>query len=328
MIRAQLHITGPGINRLFVLEEGVTRIGSSFDCDIWLDHPLVSAEHLSIIWAEQAATLIAFQNNRGTRLNGQLVVSEDPRPLNSGDVVLVHPYTMAFTIVNIKIGSSSSAVDHEEEDLRQVEFPTAAEEALDLSMVPDALVGGRLDQNLEDEVPPGLGNHSIRYINYLPEIYKSDFVSRFLAMLESVLMPVEWTIDNIDLMLDPDTTVKSFLPWLAQWFGVTFDATWSEEKQRLFLKDAHQLYAMRGTKWAMARTLSIYTGQEVEIVDLDDDDNPFLFKVRFPCRENEIERVLVEKMIEIDKPAHTIFQLEFTGTPRIKTEDRAGVLDH
>ena len=336
MIRAQLHITGPGMNRLFVLEEGITRVGSDFDCDIWLDHPLLSAEHLAVIWADQAATVIIYQNGRAARLNGQLITTEEPQPLSSGDLILAHPYTLAFTMIEIKIGESARIIRPDEADETAAQddldpsfesdlAPSAASHPNDLS-VPEALMGLLNPVQAAYSPPPGLQRHSIRYIKNLPEIYRSDFVSRFLALLESVMMPVEWTVQNIDLQLDPRTALTSFLPWLAQWFGVTFDSTWGEAARRTFLQEATDLYAMRGTRYGLARILQIYTGYAVEISDLFDEERPFLFRVHFPCREDEVKRELIEKIVMQEKPAHTDFEIWFLGQQQAQPEATLNVM--
>ena len=69
-------------------------------------------------------------------------------------------------------------------------------------------------------------------LSYLPGIYHTEFMSHFLAIFEAVLFPVEWQIDNFDLFLDPGTAPRNFLPWLANWFDIVFDSTWSEAQQR------------------------------------------------------------------------------------------------
>ena len=58
---------------------------------------------------------------------------------------------------------------------------------------------------VEDDypMPPGLSMYSRQLLQFLPGIYHTDFMSRFLAVFESILMPIEWNIDNFDLYLDP-----------------------------------------------------------------------------------------------------------------------------
>jgi P2-related tail formation protein len=77
------------------------------------------------------------------------------------------------------------------------------------------------------------------------------------------------------------------------------------------LAEAHEIYGRRGTKRALARVLEIYTGVEPDILDLEDDEDPFTFTVRLPFRENEVDRHLLERIVDANKPAHTNYQLLF-----------------
>jgi phage tail-like protein len=135
-------------------------------------------------------------------------------------------------------------------------------------------------------------------------------MARFLGMFESILIPIEWNVDNFDLYLDPGTVPTGFLPWLANWFEITFDPTWGEAQRRTLLAEAHQIYARRGTCWALSRVLEIYTGHRPEIIDLDEDLEPFTFAVRLPLRAGEVNRELVERIIDANKPAHTTYTLK------------------
>jgi phage tail-like protein len=136
-------------------------------------------------------------------------------------------------------------------------------------------------------------------------------MARFLGVFESIATPIEWTADNFDLFLHPGTAPIGFLSWLANWFEMTFDPTWSEAQRRAFLTEAHQIYARRGTRWALSRVLEIYTGQTPEIVDQGDDLQPFAFIVRLPLPADGLKRELVERIIDANKPAPTTYTLEF-----------------
>jgi len=161
--------------------------------------------------------------------------------------------------------------------------------------------------------PPGLSDRSRSLINYLPGIYQTEFMDHFLALFESILVPIEWNVDHFDLFLDPGTSPTGFLPWLANWFEVYFDDTWSESQRRHFLKEAHQIYSRRGTRWSLSRILEIYTGCIPEIVDTGDGLEPHTFRVTIPVKENGIQRELVERMINANKPAYTTYTLKFIG---------------
>lgn len=319
-IRAQVHVTGPGINRVFIVEQGTMRIGRDVACEIRLDHPLLSAMHARLERMGETTQITDLNSLRGTRLNGAWLEPSIPTTLTSGDEILLHPFRLAYTEVVVPEGlpprpRTESDDDDEAQDptqtVEELELGTLEEEDEDnLNLLPASLRQPPRQLTHQISIPAGLSHHSIRYINYLPAIYQTDFVSRFLAMLEAILMPIEWTVGSFDQFLHPDSAPTEFLPWLSRWFGLTFDPTWSEEKQRLFLKEAHQIFARRGTKWALGRVLTIYTGREPEILDLDE-QAPFTFTVRLPLRERDVNRELIERIIEEDKPAHTSYKLEF-----------------
>lgn len=157
---------------------------------------------------------------------------------------------------------------------------------------------------------PGLSIYSRHLINFLPGIYHSDFMARFLGIFESIQTPIEWTVDAFDLFLDPDSSPSSFLAWLGSWYGLTFDASWSEDQRRLLIGEAHAIFARRGTRWAMARILEIYSGSTPEIIDTGDSLEPFTFQVRLALPETTANRTLITRLIDAHKPAYTTYRLE------------------
>ncbi len=157
----------------------------------------------------------------------------------------------------------------------------------------------------------------------LQELYHTDFLDRFLALFESILIPIEWNVDNFDLYLDPRTAPADFFPWLASWFDVTFDPTWSESQRRQLLAEAGKIYARRGTARALRQVLGIYTGCEPREIEIDDgqDQAPFSFTVKLPLRESDTDQMFregLEVLIDAHKPVHTTCELEFAGQGTLK----------
>ncbi len=150
------------------------------------------------------------------------------------------------------------------------------------------------------ELPPGQSFTYSHYLEYLPEIYRTNgetFIPRFLALLESILAPVEWTGDNFNLFLDAKTAPVDFLPWLANWYELRFDHTWSETAMRTVLQEAYLIYRRRGTAWSMQRLLEIYTGTTVQIEDDSGNLENFTFSVRISASAKEINRTAIEELI-------------------------------
>lgn len=139
--------------------------------------------------------------------------------------------------------------------------------------------------------------------------HPNSFLSRYLAILEAIFLPLQWTVDNFDVFLHPATAPRDFLPWLANWYDITFDYTWSEAKRRQLLAEAYEIFALRGTRKALSRVLEIYTGRSPEILDLEDKDKPFSFTVKLPVTVDEVKPALVEQIIDLNKPAHTTYKL-------------------
>ncbi len=136
-----------------------------------------------------------------------------------------------------------------------------------------------------------------------------------MAMFEAILMPASWNVENFDLYLNPNTAPPAFVDWLASWFGVVFDETWSLEKRRVVLTEIDKLLSRKGTKWALSRMLEIYLGEPAEIIEANQPPNTFT--VRIPMRERDVKRPLIEQLIEAQKPGHTNYILEFATRARV-----------
>jgi phage tail-like protein len=309
----QLRITGPNFSQIFTIPRGRAVIGRWESTDLQLNHPQVLRRHAQLEADEQGCRLIRFSGG-SVLVNGREIAAEIPTRLSLGDLIQIGPFRLIF--------------EEPEEETAVVEEPILSEEDLE-EVAPETAAAGpppppsaRVPRSVMAAPPPppdhsrqqipGLGRYSVRYANYLPRIYQTDFMSRFLAIFEAILLPVQWNVENFDLYLDPGTAPDQFLHWMGSWFGITFDETWPTEKRRVFLKEAHQLYARRGTKWSLTRLLEIYTGRTPEIID-DDSQPAFTFTVKLSQRQRDLRDLMVgiERIIEANKPVYTSYQLEF-----------------
>jgi len=336
----ELEITDPDGNRRQMVLGNATTIGRQPGNDLVLDDARVSRQHATIECQDDLCWITDLGSSNGTVLAGERLPPHAPTPLTPGLEVKIGEWHLmlmphaapaddAGEIEPVAEGRPASPED-------DVAEPRGAEAAAPpddgaAAATPEGTQRVQADADLpptpppsdretpppsDAPFPPGLGYHSRRLLDYLPGIYHTEFMSRFLALFEATLIPIEWTIDNFDLFLDPGTAPSDVLGWLAEWFDLTFDASWSDDQRRRLLREAHTLYARRGTRWALTRVLEIYTGSTPTIIDTDPDLAPFTFRVSLPVQtpragRERLPREMIERLIDAHKPTHTIYELAF-----------------
>jgi phage tail-like protein len=113
-------------------------------------------------------------------------------------------------------------------------------------------------------------------LKYLPAIYREraerDPLSALLIIVENSFSDIERTIENIDQYFDPFITPiirngkdRDFLSWLASWVALSLDEGWDEKKRRRLIKDAAELYKLRGTQKGLKLIIKRFFDIDVDI---------------------------------------------------------------
>jgi phage tail-like protein len=306
----RLKVSGPEISESMDLTVGEITIGRQEGNELRLNHRLVSRQHARIKCTAKTCRITDLGSANGTLIDGEKLEPNTPTLLKSGSMISIGPFELTFEQIAVVPAKPAPPAKPKKPPAKPAVKAPPPPPPPPTPPSPVLETRPPIDYS---QAPPGLTKEESRYLQYLPGIYHTDFMKRFLAIFESVLAPIEWNVDNFDLYLNPETTPSGFLPWLSNWFSITFDSTWTVEQQRELLLEAHKIYARRGTRWALSRVLEIYTKAEPEIIDLIADDDPFTFTVKIPLKEKDIDRTLIEQIVDSNKPAHTNYKLAFAG---------------
>jgi phage tail-like protein len=154
-----------------------------------------------------------------------------------------------------------------------------------------------------------------------------------LEVMQDLHAPVEATLSHLDAMFDPRRTADGFLPYLAGWvdLGVLIDVsrgggpaasmTFPTGLGRLreLIASAATLSEWRGTRKGLAMFLEIATGASGFSIDeqvrgSDGEVRPFHLQVTAP-KGLVMHRPLLERIIELEKPAYVTYELSFQNEP-------------
>jgi phage tail-like protein len=150
-------------------------------------------------------------------------------------------------------------------------------------------------------------------LSLLPAIYREDaLLGSYLKGFEDVLLELEQKIDGISGYFDPRTVPVDFLPWLSSWVALTLRADLEEARKRAFLARVVPLYLRRGTLQNLQDLLGIFT-RGVSTVE-ESVTEPHRFKVTMrlpptPAGELLRQRSIARSLIDLEKPAHTDYDL-------------------
>lgn len=192
-----------------------------------------------------------------------------------------------------------------------------------------------LEREINALIPKDFGVKSQRQsmlLDYLPAMFAGDdFFNRFLLIFEDTLRPIQHQADDFHYYFDPLTAPPDLLPWLSTWVALVLDPSWPIEKRRQLIHDAVELYSWRGTRRGLSQYIELYLDTIPEISEYVDgmrlnEESRLGINTTIAGRERHsftvtlhlndatdeeiaAKEIVVRKIIEAEKPAHTAYRL-------------------
>ncbi len=283
----------------------VLTIGRLPDNGLVLQHPSVSRHHAEVHVEPGGTVITDVGSSSGTVVGGTRLLPNQPALLEAGVDVQIGPYVLTYeaaTPLQLSPPPPTGAPSSPPYGVPSVYTPPrpAAEEPL-----PDVRPRPTFPRPLPAAAPS-------RYLQHLPAIFQeNEFLGRMLLIFEALWEPLEQRQDHIALYYDPRTAPAGYLSWLASWLHLDLNPHWPEERRRLLLSEAMELYRWRGTAYGLTRMIEVCTGLTPSITD--DAAQPFTFRiaVRLPPG-SDVRPEFIEELVRTHKPAHVGYSLEIS----------------
>jgi phage tail-like protein len=311
-------------------------LGRASDVDVPINDGQVSRRHATLFCGPEGVRLVDAGSANGTYMGPNRLPAQQPIPLPDGAVL-----RMGQTILRFVASKGESVAPAEPPApsapaaataILRPEMDTAVKPPAPASPVPRPPAftpppppspppAEEAAEPAPPAGPPGVPKNYSSYLKYLPPIYSADdFMGRFLLIFETILSPIERTVGNLHYYFDAQMAPPEVLPWLASWLGLALDERWPEEQRRALILAAVELYQWRGTRRGLSEFLRLYTSLTPEIVESGvgrrgaTDADSFRFVVRFRVPDPaQVDRAMLEAIIEAEKPAHTGYTLEIVA---------------
>ncbi len=286
-----VQLQGSVVNTL-TLQIGVLTIGRTPENDLALNLPLVSKRHAELNITEQGVLVTDLGSQYGTFIAGVKLVPNQPHPLLKGALLQIGPFkiTLRDTV------------------LQPVEESPISEDANELELL---ILEAQTMTPRQKHPTPFVLNDSALYTQDLPVIFQeNDFMNRFMKIFETIWEPLEWRQEAIEYYFDPHTAPSELLEWLGSWLSISVYSRMPERRKRELVAEAMTLYHWRGTKYGLERMLELCTGLTPELIE--DPKEAFVFWVKLNTKPEAFTLDLMRDLIEVHKPAHTLFKFELT----------------
>lgn len=305
--------TGPGqllvysegqLVRVLALNVPVVTIGRTPANVLPLPHPAVSRAHADLRISPEGVILTDRGSANGTWVEDVRLAPEQPVQLVHGNVIRIGPFQLRY-----ETGVPATATGTDGAPLVE-ERPAAPSANVAAQMPVPALAFEPSPPPRPVYQVPSPPDAASSYLDFLPVIFQDgEFLGRFLMIFQSIWEPLEHRQDHMDMYVDPRTCPAPFLPWLADWFGVTVGHVTEEGRLRNLIGEAVELYRWRGTRYGLTRLIEVCTG--ITPLIAESPGNPAILHIRMTIpSESNVDRDAIERLVKLHKPAHTAYLLE------------------
>jgi len=145
-------------------------------------------------------------------------------------------------------------------------------------------------------------------------------LAALLSVMEVLHAPSEQVLENLDALFDPRRAPDRFVPFLARWVDLDLPVTTGLGRLRELAAAGVELSRWRGTARGLLLFLSTATGRkDFEVDERVPGPNglprPFHIRVLAPA-ELAAHRPMLERIIELEKPAYVTYELHFAQPPQ------------
>ncbi|MFY2562046.1 phage tail protein [Corallococcus terminator] len=145
-------------------------------------------------------------------------------------------------------------------------------------------------------------------------------LTALLAVMEALHLPSEDVLAGLESHFDPRRAPDRFVPFLARWVGMDLPVSTGLGRLRELVARAVEISRWRGTARGLRLFLTTATGRTDFQVDdaVPGDDGrprPFHVLVLAPSAVSA-HRLLLERIIEREKPAYVTYELRFAQPPQ------------